>query len=389
MAWKPSDIKPLGWIIILLIIGSIYWFGIKPHMGALPSMPGIKIPGFGGTGGSTGSGASTGSTSAAGSDIMVLTTKTKQAWMQKEVDAFNAQSTSGKASLDLLESRDSMQYILNGKSKPAVWSPSSPVWIYRLAEVFPQGHIDPNSTSEYKELFKSPLVFLVDKAKLAKLQPILTGPHPFDHIRQINAHGVSIKFGYADPINASSGMLTMSLLLNEYSELHGGIDPVKAAGSTAFASWLGSVDSGLVRSDTSGSTALEQAFENDPTSRDFITAYEGNGLAAIQNNPNIAIVYPSPTANAEQAAVQVNGPWLSDDQKATAQAFLQFISSAQALADGVQFNFRPEGPNGSSTLRDQLPAGVQSQYHVSYTSVELPPYDALNEAAATWHTLTH
>jgi len=380
MGWKPSDIKPLGWIIILAIIGSIYWFGIKPRLGSLPGLPNFNFT----------TGRSTGSTStASGSDIMVLTTKTKQAWMQKEVDAFNAQSTGGKATLDLIESRESMQKILNGKVQPAVWSPSSPVWIYRLAEVFPQGHLDPNSTSQYKELFKSPLVFLVNKQKLAKLRPILSGPHPFDHIRQINARGVSIKFGYADPINASSGMLTMALLLNEYSELHGGIDPVKAASTTSFASWLGSVDSGLVRSNISGSTALEQSFENEPSSRDFITAYEGNGLAAVQNNPDIAIVYPSPTANAEQAAVQINGPWLSSDQKATAQAFLQFISTTQALADGVQFNFRPEGPNGSATLRDRLPADVQSQFHVTYTSVELPPYDALNEAAATWHTLTH
>lgn len=380
MGWKLSNVKPLGWIIILAVIGSIYWFGIKPHLGALPAIPGIKLPSF--PGGST-------SSSANGPDIVVLTTKTKQAWMQKEVDAFNAQSTGGKASLDLIESRQSMQAILNGKVQPAVWSPSSPVWIYRLADIYPQGRIDTNSASAYKDLFKSPLVFLVNKSKLGKLQPILTGPHPFDHIRQLNDRGAGIRFGYADPINASSGMLTMTLLLNEYDDLHGGMDPVKAAQSSGFSGWLGDVNKELVRSDISGSTALEQAFENDPSSRDFITAYEGVGLLAAADNPSIAVVYPNPTANAEQSAVIVDGPWLSSDQLQTANAFMQFISSPQALADGVQYDFRPDGPDGSVTLQEKLPSSTQSQYRLSYTSVELPPYDALNDAAATWHTLVH
>ena len=121
----------------------------------------------------------------------------------------------------------------------------------------------------------------------------------------------------------------------------------------------------------------------DPGSRDFITAYESAALAAVTANPDLVILYPGPTANADQTIYQLSGAWVTDSQKTTAAAFLDFVSKPDALSDGVQYYFRP-AVNGGQTLAARLTPATAGQFQQSYSSVDLPPYDALNEAAAQW-----
>ncbi len=387
-----TRIKPGGWLLLLLALAALI-FGARScaHLFARPQG---NAAGGGDSGGGAASTANPTTQPASGRDILVSTTGTKQKWMQAEIDRFNAQAQGGHAQLNLTESRESMQDILNGKLKPTVWSPSSPVWTDRLAELWPKTHggaavADVNSSDTYRVLFKSPLVFLTTRAKAAFLRPILSGTNPWEAVRQFGlgrrrCPWGSLRFSYADPLNASSGTLTMSLILTEYGRTHGAGDLVQAAGSPQFSTYLGQIDRGYVRdAAVSGSSALEQAFSQGTGGRDFITAYENAALSAAATHPDLVLIYPSPTADAAQAAVLLSGPWVSDDQKTTAKAFLDFLGQPQALGDGVGYNFRPSR-NGGQALADHLPSAVRAQFQQSYTSVELPPYDALNEAAAQW-----
>ena len=122
-------------------------------------------------------------------DIQVLTTATKQGWLQEEIDAFNTQN-GGKyhVTLKLVESREAMQGILNGKQQPTIWSPSSPVWIARLAEVWSAKHggqqiADMGEPSVYRVFFKSPLVFVTTKDKAAFLKPLLSSPRCWANVQ--------------------------------------------------------------------------------------------------------------------------------------------------------------------------------------------------------------
>ncbi len=352
-----TRIKPGGWLIILLVIAALI-FGIRSCGRFLSGRP-AALAGGGGTGGGDTASGGTGALSAsqAGGDILVSTTRTKQKWIQDEIEKFNRQSQVGKVTLDLTESRESMQAILNGKLKPAVWSPSSPAWTERLAEVWPKTHggaqiADPNNSQTYRVLFKSPLVFLTTKQK--------AGPNPWAAVRQLSlgqrkTPWGAFHFAYADPLNASSGMLTMSLIVTEYTKTHGGVDnPTAAVSGPQFAAYLRQLDRGYVHdAATAGSSALEKAFTADPRSRDFITAYENAALAAVESNPNLVMIYPSPTANADQGAALLSASWINDSQKATAAAFLDFLSKPEALADGVQYYFRP-AQNGGPTLAARL-----------------------------------
>ena len=380
-----TRIKPGGWLIIFLLLAAIF-FGVRSCRNLLASRQA----------GGSGQAASGGLTpaQAANGDIVVSTTGTKQKWMQAEIDKFNAQSQGGKVSLQLAESRDALHGILDGTLQPVLWSPSSPVWVYQLAHVWPGAHggaqiADVNSSQSYRTLFKSPLVFLTTKEKAGFLRPLLSGPAPWEAVRQLSvgqrkAPWGKFKFAYADPLNASSGLLTMSLIVTEYVQSHNQSDPVAAASTPQFATYLGQINRAFVRDPSAtGSSALEKAYSANPQSRDFITAYESAALAALEQNPDLVMIYPNPTANADQAIYELAGPWVSDSQKITASAFLDFVSKPEALDDGVQYYFRP-AQDGGQTLSNRLSPAARAQYKSSYTSVDLPPYDALNEAAAQW-----
>ena len=391
-----TRIKPGGWILILLVLAGVF-FGVRSCRTLVASKQSAAANTDGSSGStSAGTGGSLSSTQVANGDIQVSTTGTKQKWMQAEIDKFNAQSTGGKATLQLAESRDAMHGILDGKLQPVLWSPSSPVWVFQLGHVWPGAHngaqiVDVNSSQSYRTLFKSPLVFVTTKEKSGFLRPILTGPNPWNAVRQLSlgqrkAPWGKFKFAYADPLNASSGMLTMALIITDYVQTHNQNDPVAAAGTPQFAAYLSEVNRAFVRDpDATGSSKLEQAYTSNPQSRDFITAYENAALAAVERNPDLVILYPSPTANADQTIYQLSGPWVTDSQKTTASAFLDFVSKPEALDDGVQYYFRPV-QNGGQTLSDRLSPAVRSQYRSSITSIDLPPYDALNEAASQWRT---
>ncbi len=365
----------------MLLLGLLAYWGLKhgrPGGGGAQTAAGTDAQGGTGDAGGATLAGNLDAAQVASGDVLVSTTGTKQAWLAGQAAKFNSQNQGHVEMLKAVELRDAMQSILNGKLQPTVWSPSSPVWTERLAQLRPN-ILDESDPQSYRVVFKSPLVFLTTRAKAPVLRPLLTGATPWTTLAQSRKY----KFGYADPLNASSGMLTMALIITEYSRLHGNLDPVRATGSTGFASFLGQLNKSLVKTDNEGSSKLEKAYEANPGSRDFITAYESAALTAVSQNPNFTIIYPSPTANADQGAAVISAPWVTSAQKATAQKFLQFIGTKDAQKDGARYRFRP-AVSGAQALAGTLTAGEQASFQASYTSVELPPYEALNEAAAQY-----
>ena len=388
-----TRIKPGGWIIILLVLAGII-FGIRSCGRFVGGRPAADAGGGNFTGGTAGS---LSASQAASGDIIVLTTGTKQKWLQAEIDKFNGQSQGGKATLQIEESRTSMQDIMAGKFQPTIWSPSSPLWMYRLADIWPQAHsgakiADVTDSQSYRTLFKSPLVFLTTKKKAVFLRPLLSGSSPWEAVRQLSvgqrkAPWGAFHFAYADPLNASSGTLTMSLIITEFAREHGGTENLSiTAAQPAFATYLRQINRAYVRDKNAfGSSKLEAAYTSDPSSRDFITAYESAALAAVERDPNFVMIYPSPTTNADQQAWLLSAPWVTDSQKTTATAFLNFIAKSEAIDDGVQYYFRPQ--SGGQALAARLGPNARAQFQSSPITVDLPPYDALNEGASQWNDM--
>ncbi len=324
-------------------------------------------------------------------ELQFITSASKKGWIVQQIDKFNALATTKiPVVLKSVETREAMHQILDGKAKPALWSPSSVIWADRLSEAYKGGDIlDTGDDDSYRVILRSPLVFLTTKSKLPALRPLLGNARCWRNIRDLSSGKIRVPYGnfkwaHADPLNANSGMLTLALILADYADQTGqGGSIERVANSPAFVSYLKSLESKIVYNAAveKGSSALVKSFTDDPTRYDFIVAYESNALEEVAKNPELAVVYPTPTVNSESAVAVLNGPWLSPAQKSGARDFLKFLSQPAAAREALQENFRPvRGASLAAKIERNSAAGFRQ----SYSAIELPPYSALNAAAFQW-----
>jgi hypothetical protein len=327
-------------------------------------------------------------------DILFVSTPAKRGWVDRQVEKFQrARGGQPRIVVQDMASRDAMQAILNGKVQPVLWSPGETVWPARLAEVWRERHaasiLDTANPSAYRVVLRSPLVFLTTRRKAEFLRPLLGGTRPWAALRELSLGHRSapwgpLRFSHADPVTSSSGMLTFALILEEYNAE--GRDPDEVARSAGFARYLGELERSLVYDEPArkGTTALAKAFLSDPSRYDVITAYESHALEAAPRSANLAVIYPNPTAFSDHAVVLLSGSWVTPEQRAGGQAFLEFLSSEEAQADALQFSFRP-GVGAASLLNQRLSALRAQGFKPNVPSIELPPYAALNDAAYVFH----
>lgn len=324
----------------------------------------------------------------AANEIVLLTNPGKRGWLDEQIDKFNRQSDV-KIKARSLPTREAMHAMLGQNVRPALWSPSSVIWADRLAQVKGNTVVDTGDVSSYRSVLRSPLVFLTTAEKARFLRPLLSGQNGWTNIEALStgakkAPWGQFKWAHADPIQSNSGMLTLALVLADYATRTGQSAAIeKLPDNPTFFAYFSrleksaSYDSAVKK----GSTALLKSFAQDPTRYDFITAYEAQALGAVADNPELAVIYPSPTVNAESAVAFLDWGDASAEQKAAAQGFLKFVSGAESAQDGVKEFYRPV--RGAS-LNAQLAKYSAQGFQVNYSSIELPPYIALNNLAARW-----
>ncbi len=330
-----------------------------------------------------------------GSTIQLVSSASKKGWLNDQIDKFNAQSTGARIEPKFIETREAMQQIIAGRIKPALWSPSSVIWADRLSEVLDEktgsSPLDTGDSNSYRVVLRTPMVFLTTKAKARTLRPLLGNGNCWSNIRAISEGKISVPWGkfrwaHADPLAANSGMLTLALILADYADRtnqSGSIE--KVANSGAFIAYLKSLEKRIAydKAVQKGSSALVQSFAEDNSRYDFITAYESAALAEVVKNPDLAVIYPSPTVNAENSIAFLNWSSLSQEQKDGAKAFLEFVAKKRAAQDGIKEHYRPvRGASLSGELADLAGNGFRE----SYPAIELPPYTALNTVAYKWRT---
>ncbi len=326
-----------------------------------------------------------------------MITAAKKDWVQDQINRFN-ESNGGQYTIKAvpMPSREAMHSILSGRVKPVLWSPGSPVWPTRLAQAWREKHpdtiLDLNDPNGYRVFLRSPLVFLTTKKKAQFLRPLLGGPQPWLSLRRLSMNPQStpwgsFRFSHADPLTSSSGLLTMGLVLADYAQRTGQAGAYnRVATDPKFLQYLRELERSLVYDAPAeaGTTKLTKAFIEDPTRYDVITAYESAALDAAPKNPNLAVIYPNVTAVSEHAASLLSGNWVTPEQKAGAQKFLQFLGSREALQSGIKYRFRPATAGGDLSLAPDLQRFSGQGFQQTFSTIELPPYEAINAAIFQW-----
>lgn len=370
---------------------------------AVPSSPN----GSQSTGTSTGSdnaasgGANSGASGAAGNEIEFIITAAKKDWVGEQVERFNAQN-GGKWQIVTkpVPSREAMHAILEGKARPVLWSPGSPIWPQRLAEAYGAKSdastgapiVDLADPTGYRVFLRSPLVFLTTRKKAQFLRPLLGGQKPWQSLREISigkrkTPWGGFRFSHADPITSSSGMMTLGLIMFDYAQRTGQAGQMnRLSTSKEFLNYLKEMDKSLVydKPAIGGTTKLTKAFLEDTSRYDVITAYESAALEAAAKDPNIAVIYPNPTSVSEHAVSLLNGPWISPTQREGALEFLKFLGSRESLQAGLKYKFRPAQSSSSLSLNPDLERFSGQGFQQNFTLTDLPPYEALNAVAFRW-----
>ncbi len=401
-------VKPLGKLLLLIVLVGLLAGGYRLYQSRSASDGEVRLPQrttggsntSNGDGGDTRPGETGGDTAGGGVELPLLTSGSKNDWLAEQAKKFN-EANQGKyrVTTRLLETREAFQAILNDKEKPALWSPSSPIWAARLAQVWPQKHndqeiLDTGDDETFGVFLRTPMVFLTTKAKARTLRPILEGAGgPWTALRDLSQGrrkmpSGSFRFAYADLVTSNSGFLTLGLILADYANRTGQAGALeKAASDPRFFAYLAEMHRGFVFDESvgKGTGAVTRAFATGALKCDLITTYESNALAAAADNPNLAVIYPNPTAVAEQTACALSAPYVSAEQRAGARAFLAFLGSREAQRDGLKFHQRPlRSAGGALSLSSELSDYAGQGFRESFASIELPGYNALNAAAYQW-----
>lgn len=337
-------------------------------------------------------------------EVVLASSKTKKDWLDPQAEIFNKKyAPKATVRIDYAETRDTYQDIINGKAKPALWAPSSTQWVGALDDVWKKKNngkplYDTSNNAEYKIYIKTPMVILTTKDKAKFLQDKLGGAgQTFENLRALSSGKMkcpwgAFKYSYADPINAGSGFMVVSMFVADYQQKHLELktldDVVHSAG---FKNALKELNTAYVYDEPAfnGSGDLFKSFITNKTKYDFIITYESNALKEAAKDPNLAVVYPNPTGTVDMSVIALTGAnWISTGQKNGARAFMQQLGEPQAIKAGVETDFRTAFEDSGADLTPQLNKLAGQGFRPVFTPVQLPPYAPVNEAASEWRQLT-
>lgn len=338
--------------------------------------------------------------------LPILADTAKRTWIFDQVTFFNIayRRPDGQQNITAtwkdMDTREAFQSILNGKQHPAVWAPSGSYWAAALNDAWRRIHsgknlVDTTDAGSYRVYLRTPLVFLTRADRVAALRPLLDGSRGNPSWRAFHdlCAGTTqvpwgrFRYAVADPLNSNSSFMMLGMILADYGARTGRAGSLaQVPKDPAFGSYLQAMKASLIDDPEAnkGEDALCRAYGEDPSCADLIVTYEANALTAAAHNPRLVVIYPNPTPVADQSVVVLNGDWVRPEQRAAARTFLNFLGREDALRDGVRKRYRPVQPTDRITLQPELARYRSSGFQDVFTTIELPPYDAVNDTAFAW-----
>lgn len=335
-------------------------------------------------------------------DILLVTDAAKKGWLQNQIYRFNLQNEGRyHVTTRFMDTREALQAILHDKEKPVLWSPSGSNWTVALADGWARSHpggkniVSVGDSDSYRTFLRTPLVFLTTKNKAPFLKKTLAtepwrGLHALSSGKTKTPWG-AFRYSYADPRASNSGFMVLGLIVSDYAARNPeSRSPAQAANSDGFVRHLREMQSGFVAAPDVATrldaTALCHAFARGEIGCDLVVAYECDALAEAAKNPGLSVIYPAPTADAEQSVAILQGEWITPEKRLGAKVFLDFLATKESLAEGVRLRFRPLHATDAVSIEPQIARRRNQGFQNQYSTTQLPPYTVVNNADFQWHT---
>jgi len=244
-----------------------------------------------------------------------------------------------------LGSRESMNQIILGEIKPVIWSPASSVWVPLANYIWTEEYGGKPLITSWRPLVGSPVVIATWEQYAAQYN--ISGWESVYRLAQ--SPGSNLKFAHTDPQLSNSGFMA---LLMEVSA---------AAGTTTqgltyedllrenVRSWMRTVEGKSVMYGGSTGFLADQATSSGPEGFNVFIVYENlvieknkQGEPLARWGQRLVAIYPREgVLISDHPFCILNAPWVSEEQRAVAQEFYNFLTRPEIQRVAMEHGFRP------------------------------------------------
>ncbi|MEL6456844.1 MAG: VWA domain-containing protein [Cyanobacteria bacterium J06641_2] len=260
--------------------------------------------------------------------------------------------------------------------------------IYQMNQLFPGQSYIPEIT-ESPLLANSPMV-LMTQADIAPGLQKLDNPYKAlvsaKNHRDIdpNAPLLPVNYVHTAPTRSNSGLQT---LVTQFASVSGKRpENMTAADVQKFESQVQQIQSKITRYGTSTSSLAKSMVKNGQFWASVGSVYESSVIAANSNlqpgQQRYQAVYPKATFTSNMRAILPTAPWVSADEKAAAEKFIDYLRSPQAQKIATDLGLRPGVPGIPLGAKFSAEFGVNPQ--AKYDSLRPPKPEVVEVMLKSW-----
>ncbi len=294
--------------------------------------------------------------------VDIQSSNTKEDWMDQVVASFNAagHTVNGRpvvVTVTHIGSGSSMSDILEGKVKPAVWSPGSDLWVTSINQAW-QDRTGKRLISEScPATLRLPLAIAMWRP-MAEALGWPDEPIGWDDLAELStnpdgwaAYGHpewgQFKFGHPHPEHSNSGMLSLVAEVYAAADMTEGLTP-DIVKSPAVIRDVGAVEQHVFHYGRTDTAILERMTQRGPEYLHALTSYEANVIKWNRDHQDelrfpLVAIYPN------DGTFWVENPycildaadWVSDEQEQAAVVFRDYLLSAEQQALAIDWGLRP------------------------------------------------
>ncbi|MHA2500794.1 MAG: substrate-binding domain-containing protein [Candidatus Hodarchaeales archaeon] len=246
-----------------------------------------------------------------------------------------------------LGSRESMVDILNGASKPTVWSPASSIWIPLLNWQWEQLYgTTIVQDSDWAPLVRSPVVIAAWQNYVKDNN--ITG---FQSLHDLAAAANSeLRYAHTDPQLSNSGFMAVVMQTTVAAGKSNTSEVLLAdLKSTTVQNWMRTLESRAVFYGKSTGFLAEQAINAGPETLNVFITYENlvidsnkKGTPMARWNQSLQAIYPTEgVLLTDHPFGIISGPWVSDEEREVANELLRYLTQQDIQNKAMANGFRP------------------------------------------------
>ncbi len=315
----------------------------------------------------------------------------KERWLNAALHEFKKERPDIQVNAKGMGTLESIRAIVDGKEKPAVWSPADEIALNLLETEWSLARgsllVEKEGERAPQPLVLTPLVVIaweeranaIEKAgagpltSWTALHNLATNPKGWLGIGAPAEWGF-VKLGHTAPNASNSGMQTLVLMAYAFHQKTAGLKPEDVL-NEKFQKWMKEIETAVGKFGASSGTYMREMVLYGPSKYDIIWNYEsvaiGDMGAAQGRWGNLTIHYPNPTLWSNHPYTILRGDWVSEEQKKAALDLRTFLLSRPVQQQALQFGFRPANPEVG--LKNQDPQNPFNRLKDAGIRIDIPP----------------